>query len=370
VVPAPLATLAGGVVGAPVVLDPAGRGSARVSLREFTVLAVELRRAIDALRVADARDLRPADIPGEADSDDSAALDAVEDLVSAFDRLVDDLSDAMQVGTSQAVTPVIQRMARIGLATGRAPGDLAAAAELYPLAFQRLQRVGAVKVDPADRRPGLQARVAALFGGRVPLLAGFPLSAGAVDLTTGVATGVQVDDWLDATGRARADLGRLVTAGMLSELLDPAAGLRPAAGQSPPAAHGEGWAATSLPAGTGGRLSVVAVTGPGGPPPPGARACGLVVDRWSEPIPRTGQVTGVTFQFDGPGNRPPQSWLLAVPPDGESWSLGLVLATLLETLEWATLRAVAPEDMLDYGRAIPTVWVPGGIVSWPADEEG
>lgn len=112
---------------------------------------------------------------------------------------------------------------------------------------------------------------------------------------------------------------------------------------------------------------MVAVTGPGGPPAPGARACGLVVDRWSEQIPRTEQVTGVTFQFDAPGNRPPQSWLLTVPPDGEQWSLTLVLDTLMETLEWATLRAVAPEDLLDYGRAIPTVFVPGGIEGWPPE---
>jgi Cu2+-exporting ATPase len=41
----------------------------------------------------------------------------------------------------------------------------------------------------------------------------------------------ELDDWLDAAGRVRADLGRLVEAGMLSELLDPAAGLRAAAGQ-------------------------------------------------------------------------------------------------------------------------------------------
>jgi hypothetical protein len=37
----------------------------------------------------------------------------------------------------------------------------------------------------------------------------------------------------------------------------------------------------------------------------------------------------------------------------------------METLEWATLRAVAPEDLLDYGRAIPTMFVPGGIANWP-----
>jgi hypothetical protein len=92
-----------------------------------------------------------------------------------------------------------------------------------------------------------------------------------------------------------------------------------------------------------------------------------VVDRWSEAVPSPEQVTGVSFQFDAPGARPPQAWLLAVPPDGEPWSLGLVLDTLLETLEWASLRAVAPEDLLAFGRAIPTVFSPGGIMPWPKE---
>jgi hypothetical protein len=59
--------------------------------------------------------------------------------------------------------------------------------------------------------------------------------------------------------------------------------------------------------------------------------------------------------------------LLAVPPDGEPWTLDLVLDTLLETLEWATLRAVGPEDLLDYGRAVPTVFVSGDLTTWPRE---
>ena len=371
-VPAPLVTLAAGIaegrgLTGEFAVDPAGRGAARVSLRELGVLAVELRRAIDALRVAGPADLRPAGEEPTAAADDSVALDAAEDLVNAFDRLVDDLSDALEVGTSAAVAPVVERLARIGLAGGRPPGDVAAAAELLPVAVARLGRVASVAVDKADRRPGLEGRVAALLGGRVPLLAGFTLDTGSVDMGASLASGVEVDDWLDAAGRVRADLGKLVEAGMLSELLDPAAGLRPAAGQLP-SGPGQAWAATSQPVGAGGRLSVVALSGVGGPPRPGARAIGLVVDRWSEPVPRAEQVTGVSFQFDAPGARPPQAWLLAVPPDGEPWSLALVLDTLLETLEWASLRTVAPEDLLAFGRAIPTVYSPGGIAPWPVED--
>ena len=363
-VTAALATLVGGVAGVSVAVDPAAPGPARVSLAEFAVLAIELRRAVDRLRVADARDLRPANTPGEPDSDDRRALDGAEALVLAYDRLVDDLDDAIQTGAPQAVAPVAERFARLGMATGRPPGDLAAAPELLAMAARRLSRIASVRVDPGDRRPGLEERLAALLGGRVPLLASFQLDEGAVDLTVGQAGSDEIDDWLDAAGRVRPDLGRLVEAGLLSELLDPGAGLRAAAGQDPPA-EGEGWAAISRPAGRGGRLSVVAVTAPGGPPGPGATVSGLVVDRWPEALPRAEQTTGVTFQFDAPSTRPPQSWLLAVTPEGEGWSLDLVLATLLETLEWSGLRAVGPEDLLAYGRAVPTAFAPGWFSAWP-----
>jgi hypothetical protein len=93
------------------------------------------------------------------------------------------------------------------------------------------------------------------------------------------------------------------------------------------------------------------------------------VDQWAERIPNPEQITGVAVQHDAPTNRPPQAWLLAVTPDEEKWSLQLVLDTLLETLDHAAQRAVGTEDLLDYGRAIPAVFVPGNIVNWPADAE-
>jgi hypothetical protein len=33
------------------------------------------------------------------------------------------------------------------------------------------------------------------------------------------------------------------------------------------------------------------------------------------------------------------------------------------------VRAVGPEDLADYGRAIPAVFGPGGITNWPLPEE-
>ncbi len=368
-VPAALNTLAAGAasVSGPVSID-SSISVVRVRLADFIVLAAELRRLVESLRGLDARDLRPASTRGEADIDVSSGLDAIEALILSFDRLGDDLDDAIEEGRIDDVQAAVSQMAKLGLSNGGSPRDSAAAAELMSAYMQRLNTVVAFKVDPADRQPGLEARLAALLGRRVPLLGRFILAGaeggGVVDVTAGPAKPLEVDDWLDAVSRVRADVGKLTGVGLLSELLG-AGGLALNVGQDPPGT-GESWAAAHRPAGAG-RLSVVAVSGAGGPPAIGKAACGLFVDHWSEAIPNDQQLTGVTFQFDAPNNRPPQSWLMMVPPDDEVWNLKLVTDTLLQTLEWAKLRAVAPEDLLDYGRAVPTTFVPGTLLRWIED---
>ncbi|GIH27833.1 hypothetical protein Aph01nite_61430 [Acrocarpospora phusangensis] len=336
---APLAALAAARLGVPSIrVEPSEGGTAPITLTEFAVLAIELRRAIESLRVADSRDVRPGHTAGEPELDDSAALDAVRTLVAEF-------------GT---ITQNPAQLARYGLADPD-PARLAAASA------RRHATVLATEVDAADPRPGLRQRLAALVGGRVPLLGRFPVD---LPFQPPVAGPDDVDTWLHAAAKVRPDVGRLVTAGMLSELLADDGGLHARAAQLP-AVSGDPWAALGpVPAGTGGRLSIVAV----GTPLTGGVACGLAVDGWSERVPGTEQHTGLALQFDAPGNRPPQAWLLAVTPDGEPWSRQLVLDTLTETLEWAALRPVGTEDLLAYGRAVPTVYVPGGMTPWPGEE--
>ncbi len=374
--PAPFATLAADVLGSAtaVTLNPAGTDASAVSLADFGVLAIELRRLIGALRPADARDLQPAAAAGEAELDVGAALDAIDNVIGAVQQRATALDGA---ASPDVQAEAVRYLARVGISTGGAPGDADVTAALRTVVDRRMANVDAIAVDAADRQPGLEARLATVLGRRLPLLGRFvvagvagsdgPTSANAIDVGAGPADATPdvLDDWLDAVGRARGGVGDLARVGLLSQLLG-GAGLSLRAGQDP-LSDGEGWAGISKPAGTG-RVSVVAAGGPGTMPGAGRPACGLVVDRWSEPIPSRDQATGVTFQFDAPGNRPPQAWLLAVTPDGQPWSLALVVQTLLETLEWATLRTVGPEDLVDYGRSIPTAFVPGEIAAWP--EEG
>ncbi len=306
---------------AALIIDPQAGGSG-LSLADFTLLASELRHLLESSRPLTGNDLRPAAAQGAEAPDPSAALDAVESLILTFDRLGDDLDEAIQDGRLGDMAEVVCHFARLGISTGASPQDVAAASGLMSQFQQVLARVVAAPVDPGDRQPGLEARLAALLGRRMPILGRFPLvgSAGGtiVDVRAGPASALEVDDWFDAVSRVRSEVGKLASMGLLSELLG-AGGLALSAGQYPLAA-GEGWAAAHLPAGAG-RLSVVAASTPAGPPATGEPACGLFVDHWSEPVPSTQQVTGLAFQFDAPGNRAPQAWLLAVTPDGQPWSL-------------------------------------------------
>src|SRR4051794_32950782 len=47
---------------------------------------------------------------------------------------------------------------------------------------------------------------------------------------------------------------------------------------------------------------------------------GLLIDEWVEVVPSERETTGMVFEFDHPDASPPQSLLLAVPPDlGTGW---------------------------------------------------
>jgi hypothetical protein len=370
--PAALRTLAAGRAGltGSVRIDPTSPGDAAVSLADFCVVAAELRRLLETLRPLDARDLRPASAAGEADTDTSQGVANVRERLGKLVSWRDRLNAGIKGGGTDDMAIAVDHFARLGISTGDAPRDVAGAEALLTLVERRMAHVGSLKVDASDPHAAAETRLAALLTRRVPILGVFTL-AGAdggpvIDVKAGPPGTADVDEWLEAVGRVRAEAGKLSTIGMLSELLG-AAGLRLRAGQYP-ITSGESWAASHRPHGPG-RVSIVAACGPESDDPPGVGkpVCGLVVDRWSEPVPGDQQATGVTFQFDAPGNRPPQTWLLAVTPDSEPWSLKLVADTVLETLEWACLRAVGPEDLVDYGRAIPTTFVPGNVVNWPEE---
>jgi hypothetical protein len=171
--------------------------------------------------------------------------------------------------------------------------------------------------------------------------------------------------WLQGVSRVRPGASRLSAALGYAAALERKSALDLKVAQLPFAA-GERWVALKPGAGKGfppGKISlVVHLPGPFQPAQPLA---GLVLDEWVETVPAPEVTTGVSFNFDAPGARPPQAILLAVAPPGPAqWKLETLEQTLLETLELAQLRALDPQalggDEL-LRRALPALYVSANL---------
>jgi hypothetical protein len=85
---------------------------------------------------------------------------------------------------------------------------------------------------------------------------------------------------------------------------------------------------------------------PQGFAPAGAQ-CGLLIDEWTEPLPKKEEVTGIAFNYDAPNSAPPSAILLAVTPEETgSWRWENLVASVLDAFARAKRRAVEP-DMLE-----------------------
>jgi predicted nucleic acid-binding Zn-ribbon protein len=80
---------------------------------------------------------------------------------------------------------------------------------------------------------------------------------------------------------------------------------------------------------------------------PGGMQTGLLIDDWTESLPRKEEVTGIAFNYDQPNSAPPAAILLAVTPEETGkWQWDNLAASVLDTFERAKLRAVEP-DMIE-----------------------
>ena len=87
----------------------------------------------------------------------------------------------------------------------------------------------------------------------------------------------------------------------------------------------------------------------------------FVCDDWPEFIPDPFQTAAIAFHYDAPGARPPQSVLLALPPQAaqEAWSFDDALDVIHEAFDLARLRAVRPRDLgSGLGAILPASYLP------------
>ena len=76
---------------------------------------------------------------------------------------------------------------------------------------------------------------------------------------------------------------------------------------------------------------------------------GLVIDEWTELLPRASETTGIAFNYDAPNAEPPQALLLAVSArsfeNNGRWMWRELVGCVEQAFDLARLRAVGPDEL-------------------------
>ena len=348
--------------GRTVEVDLATSGSTALSVDEFGLLASAAMNAAGR-----ARALRGADlvVPGATDTGTSDATEITRRLDDVKERL------AKLAGDLGSTNPAVQRAALVRCAAIDVPGAVVAldAGDAASLATV-VAALAARREPPAEPAEGTAVeqatgRLRTLINAALPILPVFTpptdpdraVSATSARRVREVAEGGH--RWLRQVARVRTAVGALADLLVLSEAVLGTAKARYGLVQLPHA--DEGWAAIAPPTGTRERLAVFSLTGTDPLTAPGNPVAGLLVDGWTEGVPRQDQLTGVAVHFDTPTARAPNAVLLSTVEDGRSFSANEITGQLLDTIHMAKLRAIPPAGIEGVGQYLPTVFLPDDI---------
>lgn len=247
-------------------------------------------------------------------------------------------------------------------------------------ALERIQRrldeeeARAPPSDVPDPEAAVEAHVAqleALFGDDFQVLAPFqPLNAHELKSTLDDETltdghPLAGETWLQRVARVRERPARFRRALSYAEALTGRLHRDLTVGQLP---HDPGDAWVGLDgAAEPGRLSLVVQRGEGALGEADDPVAGLFVDEIVENVPDPQQRTAVALNYDDPDTEPPQSILLAMPPRGETWSVGALRHTILDTLKLSKLRMVDLSDLARANQDLPGALFP--LLCFPHTEE-
>jgi len=355
-----------------------------VSYAEFTEVLRTARRLITAVRGIDASDLN---LPGQ---NQPAAIDVIE-LTARADRAEAVLRSALTVLQRALNTPTtivldtlrdaILASTTFGIAgavpfstSGDSPADraalLAQGTSIVKELTQRADQLTALKTgfnaaaatvdDQCDQQ---FARLRGAFGKSFVVLPRFTAPNG-LELEKALADSPKIQDndalaaatWFQRASRVRDGVSRLDASLRYAESLETGERLSLRVAQLPyqPA---DRWVALPLKPGrplSNSRFSLIVQA----PPTVDVKLpmTGLLIDEWVEVMPNPKETTGLVFQYDQPDATPPQSILLAVPPDPDQpWNLWQLQQVLLETLDLARIRAVDPDTLDEVGHYLPAM---------------
>jgi hypothetical protein len=339
----------------------------QLSVPELLEVAAALRRVFDQARPLAGADLLAT---GELDIVDTANLKQRAQL--ATNALAARKTALTAAGTNLAKLRQALLAASFAGVTGAVPGSIGNGDEDRAALIDQARATS----DEIDRRlsraasaPDDMSRLTELFAGnqrivprllltdelRAGLRAAFR-EGGSEPAWSHATLNAEVWSWLSRLARVRDAVGRLDDLLLYEAALNSSASSWRVA--QLPAIDGEAWIgladrAASL---TGGRVSVVACL-------PGRLdlerlAGGLIIDQWTESVPRPTHTAGLAFRVDAPGAAPPQAILLAVPNDKRpQWDLAALEGVLLETLELARLRMVGPGDLGPANHFLPATFI-------------
>jgi len=262
-------------------------------------------------------------------------------------------------------------------------------AALVDEARQRVAAAEALVARAAEPQsaPELASQALATVFGRgfvsVAVLSAAP--AGEADLWSGAVgtagvrarPGADIRPWLARMGRLRTAVSAYGETLLVREAIGGPASIRVV--QSPAGAFGT-WVGLPFPDARppdvpiSSMIAELAGVAPGDPEPDlqGAVA-GLVVDEWTEVVPRRVLrtdprdpdavprlvdviTTGVAMNANAPGARPPQTILIACSPDGGDWTGDRLVAVLDEALAQARMRGVTLEHIPFVARYLPALY--------------
>ncbi|HKG93217.1 MAG TPA: hypothetical protein VKA84_15030 [Gemmatimonadaceae bacterium] len=355
-----------------------------VSYAEFVEVLRTARRLITGVRGIDAGDL-------DAPAQNQAASVDIAELTARADRADGALRSALNVLTRALATPAttvldalrdaIMICATFGIAgavpfsaTGDSPADratlLAQGASVVKELAQRADQLAALKAGfnaaaatPDEQRDHLIARLRATFGKSFVALPRFT-AANSLELERALADSVKIQDndslaaatWFQRASRVRDGVSRLDASLRYAESLETGERLSLRVAQLP-YRPGDRWVALPLKRGqplSSSRFSLVVQALP--TLDVKLPMTGILIDEWVEVMPNPAETTGLVFQYDQPDAAPPQSILLAVPPDPDTpWNLWQLQQVLLETLDLSRIRAVDPDTLDEVGHYLPAM---------------
>ena len=335
-----------------------------LSYGQFSELLRAVRKLINGVRALDGHDLISPDQVTDFDVDAVELNKRADSAVASLQETVRALSETADLET---LRQTLLRAASFGVPGAiplSATGNSASDRETLVAQASAIQKELAPRVAQLAGRDAALDRLHIVFGKTFLVLPRFtPANAGELEKALANSDNVQGGDalvsltWLRQVARVRETVSRFQTALNYSEALKTGEKLKLKIAQLPQVDN-ERWVALPLEPGKslpGGKLSIAVQSSvaldmhqP---------LAGLLIDEWVEVVPGGKEITGIALQYDQPGAAPPQSILVAVPPEPDvPWTIWSLQQVLLETLDLARIRAVDPAAFDEVGHYLPALY--------------